>query len=240
MNKNLYKILNIDLNKKEVISFVGGGGKTTAMFSLAEELKALGKKVLVTTTTNIFVPNENSFDELFLKDIKYAEIKSGTITIFGQEIVDKKIKGPSLEDLDKIIEEDLFDYYLIEADGAKHKPIKASASHEPIISKLTTKTIAMIGLDALHKNIVETSHRSEILIKLLDKSESDTIEIEDIINLVLHKNGLFKSSKGKNILILNKARDEKLVQEGLLIKKHLNRYGFKNVIVADILTGYFY
>ena len=167
MNKNLYEVLNIYMDKREVISFVGGGGKTTAMFSLAEELKTLGKKVLISTTTNIFVPDEGSFDNLFLKYIDNHKVKNGSIAILGKEIIREKIKGLSLEDLDKIIGQDIFDYYLIEADGAKHKPIKAPDSHEPVISSLTTKTIGLIGLDALHKNIVETSHRSEMLIKLL-------------------------------------------------------------------------
>ena len=45
--------LGIDPAQAAQYSLVGGGGKTTAMFRLAHELKALGKKVLVTTTTNI-------------------------------------------------------------------------------------------------------------------------------------------------------------------------------------------
>ena len=45
----------LDLVKKDIISFVGAGGKTTMMFKLAEELR-LNNKVLVTTTTKIYVP----------------------------------------------------------------------------------------------------------------------------------------------------------------------------------------
>ena len=50
-----------------VIAFVGGGGKTTAMFRLAHELKVLGKKVLVTTTTNILMPEPGQCDVLMLE-----------------------------------------------------------------------------------------------------------------------------------------------------------------------------
>ena len=240
MNRYLYEVLNIDLSKKEIISFVGGGGKTTTMFSLAQELKALGKKVLITTTTNIFVPSEDSFDNLFLKNLPLEKISKGTITIFGEEIVDEKIKGPKLEILDKIIERSLFDYVLIEADGARRKPIKAPALHEPVISNSTTKTIGLIGLDALGKNIAGISHRPELLMELLDKKFSHKIGAGDIINLVLHKDGLFKASKGENILILNKAIDEGLIEEGLLIREGLRKYTFINVVVADVLTKSFY
>ncbi len=39
---------------KDVIAFVGGGGKTTAMFRLADELAARNQRVITTTTTRIF------------------------------------------------------------------------------------------------------------------------------------------------------------------------------------------
>lgn len=240
MKNSLCKVLNIDLYRKEVISFVGGGGKTTAMFALADELKTLGKRVLITTTTNIFIPKEGSFDQLFLKDVDLEKIEPGSLTIFGEEVRDKKIKGPDLEVLDILIKKDLFDYYLIEADGAKHKPIKAPASHEPVISALTTKTIGLIGLDALHKSIVEISHRSEILSELLNKKSSEKVEVVDIIKLVLHTDGLFKDYKGEAILLLNKTVNAALIEEGLLIKRILNKSNFKNVIIADVMTRSFY
>ncbi len=37
----------------DVVAFVGAGGKTTAMFRLAEELVTQGKRVVVTTTTKL-------------------------------------------------------------------------------------------------------------------------------------------------------------------------------------------
>ena len=36
-----------------VVSFVGGGGKTTSMFRLATELSAAGFRIVSTTTTHI-------------------------------------------------------------------------------------------------------------------------------------------------------------------------------------------
>src|SRR5581483_11467192 len=42
------------IRAKEVVALVGGGGKTTTMFRLADELVTQGKRVVVTTTTRIF------------------------------------------------------------------------------------------------------------------------------------------------------------------------------------------
>jgi len=44
------------LGDREVVAFVGAGGKTTALFRLARELHAGGALVVVTTTTKILVP----------------------------------------------------------------------------------------------------------------------------------------------------------------------------------------
>lgn len=240
LDKTLYKKLNIDLNKKEVISFVGGGGKTTTMFDLAEELKALNKKVLVTTTTHIFAPDKDKFDNIFLKDIKENKINSSTITILGEKIINNKLKGLDILSLEKIIGKDLFDYYLIEADGAKGMPIKAPDYYEPVITDSTTKTIGLIGLDALDKTISEISHRKDLLLSLLEKESFDRVEIKDIIKLVLHKYGLFKYSNGETILLLNKAIDKKRIEKAKLIRESLAKQGFKFVIIADVLSKNFY
>lgn len=240
MKKNLYQNLNIDLNKKEVISFVGGGGKTTTMFTLANELRSLGKSVLITTTTKIFLPEEKYYDNFFLNNIDSTKIKQGTISLYGEVIENNKIIGVNLLNLEKLIESDLFDFYLIEADGAKHKPIKASNDYEPIITISTTKTIGIIGLDALHKNILQTSHRGEILLEILGKSSTDHIEINDLVILTIDKKGLFKNSSGEKILILNKANSKVLIEEAKIVRGKLKAQHYDHVIIADILSKSFY
>lgn len=241
MNNFLYKELNINPNKKEIISLVGGGGKTTAIFKLAKELKTLKKKVLITTTTNILLPEKNDYDNFYLKDIKEDEfIPPSSISILGQKIINPKLKGLDKSDLEKLIDKNLFDFYLIEADGAKGKPIKAPNPYEPVIIDSTSKTLGLIGLDALGKEIWKISHRPEILMALLNKKPYDLIETGDIINLILDKNGLFKDSKGESILLLNKASNEGRVARGKIIKNDLSKYSFKNTIIGDLLTSKFY
>ncbi|HEX7593711.1 MAG TPA: hypothetical protein VF429_06025, partial [Anaerolineae bacterium] len=43
------------VRSKEIVALVGAGGKTTAMFHLADELAAQGKRVVTTTTTRLGV-----------------------------------------------------------------------------------------------------------------------------------------------------------------------------------------
>ncbi len=61
----------------EVISLVGGGGKTTLMFALARELASSGKTVITTATTKILEPSSTETSLLLLgKHLWRAQIAS--------------------------------------------------------------------------------------------------------------------------------------------------------------------
>lgn len=237
---NIYESLELNIDKGEVLSLVGGGGKTTILFSLGEELKKLNKNVLLTTTTAIFNP-KGDYDNFFIGDIGRINNQFGSITIFGEKLEGKKLLGPSLSKMRNIIENRIFDSVIIEADGARMKPIKAPDEHEPVISKLTTKTIGVIGLDCLDKKIESIVHRPEIFINITDENYSDKIEENSIIKLVLNKKGLFKKSQGEKILILNKASTKNRIEKGINIRSSLFKQGFKGrIIVTDIKEKRFY
>lgn len=225
---------------REIISFVGAGGKSTTMFKLAEELKSKDKKVLISTTTAIYNPIDN-YDYYFLRDVGEKFLpENGTITILGESVLDSKLRGVSRDKLDEIYRSNIFDFILVEADGSKRKSIKAPREGEPIIPKSTTKTIGLIGMGCLGENINdENVHRSDLFLKITDKSPGDIIEEMDIIKLVLHPNGLFKDSLGEEILILNKCTEDKL--EILKdIKKKLIKKQFKAILIANINKKEFY
>ncbi len=63
----------LGIEKNDVVSIAGAGGKTSLMFRLAEEAKGLGFKVLVTTSTKIFVPDSTQYDRLDLSGTLFFE-----------------------------------------------------------------------------------------------------------------------------------------------------------------------
>lgn len=239
---NIYDGLRLDIGKKEVLSFVGGGGKTTTIFKLGQELKALGKKVLITTTTAIYNPKEGEYDYYFLG--RYEEDfhpKEGSITILGREVRQGKLRGLSLAHMDEVILEGLFDFILIEADGAKNKPIKAMASHEPVVSKYSTRTIGIIGIDCLGQPIERIVHRPGLFVDIVGKDLQQQVDQKDMVKIALHPRGLFKSAIGNKILVLNKVGDQDTLMKGYSIRKELLEKGFEgSIILADIQSGSFY
>ena len=238
----IHTSMGLDIKGGEIVSIVGAGGKTTTLFLLAEELKRLNKKVLVTTTTAIYNPEEGQYDFYFLGDIENGfNPKNGSITVYGEKIKDEKLIGPSLTKLEGIIKRKLFDFILIEADGSKKKPIKAPASHEPVVSEYTTKTIGIIGLDCLGQRIERIVHRPEIFVRITNTDYSDIIDEGSILKLVLSTEGLFKGAYGKRILLLNKACNEETILKGIKIKRMLLEKDFKGtVLVADVKRKKFY
>jgi probable selenium-dependent hydroxylase accessory protein YqeC len=236
----LYEALNIDLNVSELISLVGAGGKTSTMFRLSQELRALGKKVLVTTTTNLAFSETSQADHLILdssRDIcSLSRVASGTIVCLGSSMLgdQEKLKGIDREFVDEIYQKHLFDYVVVEADGSKRRPIKAPAHYEPVIPGETTRVIGVIGLDALCKPITDRYvHRPTLFCSITGKKMGDIIDRECLIVLVLSEAGLFKDTPQgcRRYVVFNKAdhtdmekEAETIVHE--MIQLHAPVHGF--------------
>jgi probable selenium-dependent hydroxylase accessory protein YqeC len=228
---DLYAALDIDLNKDELLCFVGAGGKTTAMFSLAMELRKHAKKVLVTTTTALFYPDEKDCNKVIVSSesdiIIPSGITEGIIIVCGREVTQKnKLLGVDKALIDKLYEEQKFNYILVEADGSKRRPIKAPAAHEPVIPGSTTRLIGVIGLDALGKRIDEEYvHRPEMLCKVTGAKQGDVIGEDVIARLIVSPAGLFKAvpENCPKYLLLNKAEDRERKTAAMSIIKRVKK-----------------
>lgn len=208
-------------NSRELIAIVGAGGKTGTMFTLAKALKTIGKRVLVTTTTAIYQPPIEDYDQLITGELQGFLKKSGVnkprkdfgeIVVWGKE-TDKngKLQGVSPEDIDKIWEAEAFSWILVEGDGAKRKSIKAPKETEPVIPSKTTVLLGVIGMQVLGKPVNEGNiHRVEYFTKITESKIGDSIDEVMLRRLILHKQGLFKGKPGnaRAILLLNQCEEE--------------------------------
>lgn len=203
----LYEALGLALNGNGImISLVGGGGKTSTILTLANELAKEEEKVLITTTTAMYKPKG---------------VDNPNIYVLGDHLTPEgKLKGITLVKADAIYREGSFDYILVEADGSRGKPIKAPAEHEPVIPFSTGVVIGVIGMDALGEMISSSFvHRPEILAELTDANVDSTVDEELIVKLVSDAMGLFKNSPpdSRKILLLNKAIGTSLEEAALRI-----------------------
>ncbi|AKL94592.1 selenium-dependent hydroxylase accessory protein YqeC [Clostridium aceticum] len=228
----------IGLKEKDIVSVVGAGGKTSLMLQLAQDIKKNNGKVLLTTTTKIYVPQKEAYDFICIGQnefSKYLKINKKGIYVYGSEVnTENKIIGLAEEELDNLV--GYFDYTLIEADGAKKKPIKAWDDHEPVVYKGTTKTIGIIDIQTLEMRICENNvHRSEKFCKITSSQEGESITLKHLLDIIIHPQGLFKNAKGERILFVNKTDDIYYLNKAAQLKNKINKYYPK--LLNKILIG---
>lgn len=196
---------------------MGGGGKTTLLFRMAKGLSGRRQRVLLTTTTKMYVPGHSRDWVLIIEDDedKAFEKVSNTdagIVILGREVLPEgKMTGIDPCLADRIFKRRIFDFVLVEADGAKRKPIKAPAAHEPRVPESTTCVLGVIGLDAMGKLLTEeVFHRARLFSREFGFEPGAAIDEDIVAALVTSRNGLFKNAPdwARKILVLNKADDQ--------------------------------
>lgn len=142
----------------ELISLIGGGGKTTAMFALGRLLQ--GSTVLTTTTK--MGRDQTGGHRVLLSpsddELPAALGPDGTVVIWlaGD---DHKAVGVSADSCDRWFHLGLADHVVVEADGSRHKPFKAPRPLEPVIPSRTTTLVACVGADALGRVITDQCQR---------------------------------------------------------------------------------
>lgn len=203
-SESFLELLKIDVDRYPVIAVVGGGGKTSLIFRLTEELIEKGKTVIVTTTTHMAYdplrPFAGDGDKISVR----RDLKEHGYTVAARKNEDHKISSLAEETLMELKE--LCDVMLIEADGAKCMPIKVPAEWEPVIPQFADLVISVVGLDCLGKPIRETAHRMERTADFLRKSMDAPITSEDIVKIASSICGLLKNVEDRVYRVyLNKA-----------------------------------
>ena len=198
-------LLKIDIEKHPVIAVVGGGGKTSLIYRLNEELQTMGKRVIISTTTHMaYDPMLPLIKSTELEKVPEMLEKHGFVAVADIEENSGKMCSIEEKELKKLVS--LCDIMLIEADGAKRKPLKVPADWEPVIPEFADMVISVIGLDCLGKPICETSHRAEYTSTFLKKNLDAPVTAEDIEKIATSVHGLYKNVDHKVYRVyLNKA-----------------------------------
>ena len=150
-----------------VTAVIGGGGKTTLLRTLGEEL-AGRHTVLLCTTTKILpfpdLPCARTTAELDQLRRSHRLLCAGTdVPGTGK---------PAAPETPMALLAARFDYVLVEADGAARRPLKAHAPHEPVIPPEAVQTICVVGASGFGQPISEAAHRPERYARLAGVPET--------------------------------------------------------------------
>ena len=194
------------LEPREMVAFVGGGGKTTTMLALARELAAKDRRVVLTTTTLIGGNQTAGFPVCRSLDDLRLEVPGVVWLLTGRE--GEKVRGTEPATVDLLFRSDRADYVLVEADGARGKPLKAPGAGEPVVPGRATLTVAMMGVDAIGMTVSEASHRIERVRALTGLAAGDRLGPYDCATVIGHPAGGLKGipDASRVIVALSKIR----------------------------------
>ena len=157
-----------------VTALIGGGGKTTCMYALAQELSA-DAKVIVCTSTHIYPPAHlHCLVSPEAEEVRQTLQRENLICI-GTNSKEGKFGVPNLP-FSGLAE--LADYVIVEADGSRGRPLKAHASHEPVIPENANQVVLLLGISGIGKTILEAAHRPELYSERLGVSEDTVVKPE--------------------------------------------------------------
>jgi len=216
-----------------ITAMVGGGGKTTLMLRLAQELAQRGARVIVTTTTHIFppegIPTGNPANA---EEVAHALLIEPLLCL-GKPLKDGKLGAP---DLTMTALSFLADYVLVEADGAKRLPLKAPSEYEPVIPTETQLVIAVAGLDGAGQPIQEAAFRSGLYAALCGKKETELVTPRDIALVLAHEAGQRKDvpQGARFAVLLNKADDAVRKTAAQEIAAELGNDSVERVVIASL------
>lgn len=220
--------------KKGITALVGGGGKTSLLYALADELSKRGR-VIVTTTTHIFPPDHLAIVSDMTEDSLLQALSDGSVVCVGVPDGKGKLIGASIPALQLL---NYCDYVLVEADGAKRLPLKAPAVHEPVIPEGTEHVVAVAGLDGIGRPIAETVFRPQLYASLLEKEENQFVAPNDVAVVLQHPQGQRKGvCDGMRFsVLLNKADTPQLRKLGNEVAAHLDEKIVSRVVIASLGT----
>lgn len=215
--------------KGHVVSLVGGGGKTTILYRLAEHCASKGYRTLISTTTHMQQPEE----KLWVHDPAVLEMhwEKQKVAVIGEACEGGKIRQPDAAVLEACMGE--ADIALIEADGAKGMPCKVPARWEPVILPQSDIVIGVMGLDAVGRPIEDVCFRLKETMELLKAERRHCLTPEDAACILSSERGTRKNAGDREYyVVLNKCDDMERFRTGAQVLELLKERGISGGIMA--------
>jgi probable selenium-dependent hydroxylase accessory protein YqeC len=171
------------------------------MYTLASELAQHDKRVITTTTTQIFYPEPDETDLLIvaseidalLKTIGEAWQQYHRVTVAGTILRTEKLAGLQPEQPYELLVKSGADVIIVEADGARHRMIKAPAEHEPVIPLQTNVALLLMSAEAINQPLSERiAHRPKLVAKVTGINMGDVLSPAIIARLIASEYGALK------------------------------------------------
>lgn len=221
----------LGLGSQELISFVGAGGKKTAMHRLVDEACTRNLTIGYTTTAHMPPPSlplvVTDADELIetLRSGFSLDPDSGNYAlsfarewVMNPERVDEKVSGFDPGVIDNVFQTGQFEWLVVKADGARMRELKAPSENEnePPLPKASTCVVPVASVRAVGSPLSSDQvHRVKHVASLVLEPGA-TITPEAVGTVLAHPDGGCKNVPPDVpvIPLVNKADTHELRETG--------------------------
>lgn len=176
----------LGLGDHELVSLVGGGGKTTVLFALGAQLAGT---VVLTTTTKMGRDRLAGHDPLLAPDDDSlaASLADRRVALVWGAVAGHKALGVEPDVCDRWF--GMADHVVVEADGSRRMPFKAPLAYEPVVPSRTTTLVVCVGAAALDAVISEQCQRPEHVAAVAGCSPLDRLTPQRLASVLLSNQG---------------------------------------------------
>ena len=234
--------LALGIASGEVTAFVGSGGKSSAILTVAGELAEAGMTFLTAPTTKMLVSETEKLGSLVtsedageLRTKAEEALSDGTSgVVVGSGLLSKNRVGgvepatiPSLAPIADVV--------LVEADGSRRRPIKGTAAHEPALPDAVTLVVAVGNISAFGAPLTEENvHRPELFSKLTGIGPGQSITARAFAR-ALAQGSLGNTPKNaRTAALITGVHPGKSMAEASVVTRELWRFGVKKVVITSL------
>ena len=226
----------LGVGPRELVSFVGAGGKTSLLLGLGAELAAGGERIVLTTTTKMGADQIPDWATVCRTDSDVVDaLDRGETAFLVGSVADEKVTGVRPEFVDRVFVDSGATHVLVEADGARGRSLKAPAPHEPVIPDDSTLVVVVAGMDAIGRPIRDVAHRPERVAALLDGALDDPVRPADLALVLGHEQGGLRGvPAGSRVTVaLTKASPGSAADSASQVSELLNGTAVDRVAIID-------
>ena len=205
------------LGRRELVAFVGAGGKKTTAYALCRAASTDGRRAGYTTTTQS-PPAEFPFFSAPASTLSAAvreqlHTHGSPVGFAAKELsnpqrADRKFDGYAPEAISALFADGPLDWVFVKADGARRREFKAPAQNEPVIPSATTLVVPVVSMKAIGEPLgSERIHRPERITAITGTGAGDTITTDTVGQVLASEEGGLKDipPDARVIVLCNKA-----------------------------------
>ena len=231
-----------DLAPGAIVAAVGGGGKTSLVYALAQAAADRGLSAIVTTTTKFTRPRGITMPAIVeTSDLDPSQglgeaLTPGAVVVATTGAGERgRLLGFEPGSVARLAELGA-GLIAVEADGSAHRPFKAPGAHEPVIPACATDVVVCVGLEVLGHELCDTwVHRSELAGALAESPPGEPVTADLILRVLLHPEGGGKGVPPRARLhaLLNNPASPEHEKLAVHLGQRLVYGGFGRVVVAS-------